>query len=95
MEVYVKILIWMEYIIPIALSLAILLIAILSILIHFEKEKRIDKFFLSHGYERKLLDVPSVGGGAFYGWVRESDHKVVDDRDLTGLSLKEIKEKYK
>jgi hypothetical protein len=65
------------------------------------RETRIKKFFVSHGYERILLDVASFGGDAYYGWIRypdESKHitgNYVDDRELQGLSLKTIKEKYK
>ena len=45
-------------------------------------------------HKRELFDVASVGNGAFYGWVRESDNKRVDDRNIKGLSFKQIKEKY-
>lgn len=94
MNTYFKIKMYLEYIIPVAImAIAIVYVAI-SYTIDSIKEKKINKFFLSHGYERKLLDVPSVGNGAFYGWKRESDHRIVDDRDIKHLSLKEIKEKY-
>lgn len=95
MDVYFKFKIYAEYIIP-ALLIGVLLVVIgICEVVHIVKESRINKFFLSHGYERKLLGVPSVGGGAFYGWVRESDHKIADDRDIRGWTLKEIKKKYK
>jgi hypothetical protein len=72
----------------------VFVVGITRVLICCIKENRIHKFFLSHGYKRELFDVPSVGKGAFYGWVRESDRKRVDDRDIKGWSLKKIKEKY-
>ena len=53
------------------------------------------RIFKKNGYKRELFGVPSFGNGAFYGWVRESDNKRVDDRDIKGWSLKQIKEKYK
>lgn len=95
METYYKITIFMDYILPFAIFGAIIVITLIWIITSSIKESRIEKFFLSHGYERKLFGVPSVGDGAFYGWVRESDHKRVDDRDIKGWSLKRIKEKYK
>lgn len=67
---------------------------ICSIIYGSWRNKNITKFFKSHGYERKLLNVSSVGGHAFWGWVREDPCKVVDDRDLKYMSLRAIKEKY-
>lgn len=95
MDVYYKIKIFMDYILPFAIFGVIILVIVICATVSSIKENRIEKFFLSHGYERKVLGVPSFGSGAFYGWIRESDHKRVDDRDIRGWSLKRIKEKYK
>ena len=95
MDTYFKFKMYTEYIIPIVLLVILFVVVIICIAIGSVKEKMINKFFLSHGYERRLLDVSSVGAKAFYGWVRESDYKVADDRDIKSLSLKQIKEKYK
>ena len=95
MNSYFKLKIYTEYIIPIVLLIVLLVIIAIWVVINNTKTKRINKFFLSNGYERKLLDVSSIGSKAFYGWVRESDNKRVDDRDIKGWSLKQIKEKYK
>lgn len=95
MNIYYKIKIFMDYILPFALFTAIILVIVICSTVSTIKENMIHKFFVSHGYERKLFGVPSFGDGAFYGWVRESDHKRVDDRDIRGWSLKRIKEKYK
>lgn len=94
MDAYFRFKMYTEYIIPIALLIIIFVITAILIVIGAVKEKMINKFFLSHGYERKLLDVSSVGAKAFYGWVRKSDYKVADDRDIKNLSMKQIKEKY-
>ena len=83
------------YIIPMVLIALAVIITLIHSIISGVKSDRIEIFFLSHGYERELFGVPSVGSGAFYGWVRESDGKRVDDRDIRGWSLKQIKEKYK
>ncbi len=94
MDTYYKLKMFTEYIIPVALFAVIIIVALIWSIVSGIKESRIHKFFLSHGYERKLLGVPSFGDGAFYGWVRESDNKIVDDRNIRGWSLKRIKEKY-
>jgi hypothetical protein len=94
METYFKLKLFFA-IIPIVLSTLFLFVLIFCSIIAEIKRRRIEKFFLSHGYARKLLDVPRFGSGAFYGWVRESDNMIVDDRNIKGMSLKEIREKCK
>ena len=95
MDTYFKFKMFTEYIIPIAVIVIVIAVVIIHTVISVIKESRIEKFFLKNGYERKLFGVPSFGGGAFYGWVRESDGKRVDDRDIRGWSFKQIKDKYK
>ena len=94
-DFYIKFKLLMEYIIPVILIILVFILAFLALSIQYIKERRIENFFLNHGYKRKLFDVSSVGNGAFYGWVREDDNKRVDDRDLKGLKFKTIKERYK
>lgn len=93
MEIYFKLKLFFA-IITITLSTLLLIVLLACFVASEVKEKRIEKFFLSHGYTRKLLCVPRFGNGAFYGWVRESDNKIADDRDIKSLSFKEIKERY-
>lgn len=95
MDTYFKFKMFYEYIIPIALFLVALLIVIVVSAISSMKEKRVNKFFISNGYKRELFDVASFGDVDFYGWVREYDNIRVDDRDIKGLSLRQIKKKYK
>lgn len=95
MDTYFKLKIFSEYIIPIILVVVIIIIGIVVVAISTIKEKRREKFFMSNGYKRELFDVAAFGSGAFYGWVRESDNTRVDDRDIKGWSLREIKKKYK
>ena len=95
MDTYFKFKMLSEYIIPITLVVAIIIIGVVVATISSIKEKRVKKFFESNGYKRELFDVASFGGGAFYGWVRESDNTRVDDRDIKGWSLRDIKKKYK
>lgn len=95
MDTYFKFKMVTEYIIPIAIIAIVIVAVIISSIISAIKSSRIEKFFLTNGYERKLFRVPSFGDGAFYGWVRESDGKRVDNRDIRGWSFKQIKDKYK
>lgn len=95
MDTYFKFKMLSEYIVPIALIIITIVALMFVFAISYIKEKRIKKFFKSNGYERKLFDVASFGNGAFYGWVRESDNTRVDDRDIKGWSLRQIKKKYK
>lgn len=94
-DFYVKLKLYMEYIIPISIFIILFIIIFTTELIRKIKQKRIEKFFTKYGYQRKLFDVSSFGGRCFYGWIREADNKRVDDRDLKGLKFKTIKERYK
>ena len=58
MNAYFKFKLTAEYIIP----FCIITFIIMVVLIRSIKETRIKKFFVSHGYERILLDVASFGG---------------------------------
>lgn len=94
METYFKFKMFMEYALPIALLIIVIIFIAICTTVSIIKANKIEKFFIKHGYKRELFGVPSFGNGAFYGWVRESDNKRVDDRDIRGWSLKQIKEKY-
>lgn len=94
-NIYLKLKLYMEYIIPISIIIILFITTLTLELVRKMKQKRIEKFFTKYGYERKLFDVSSFGGRCFYGWVRERDNKRVDDRDLSGLKFKTIKERYK
>ena len=93
MEAYYKLKL-IGLIVSIIISSLIFIILSIAYIIAIIKENIIEKFFLSHGYKRILLGVSSVGVKAFYGWIRESDNNIADDRDIKCLSLKQIKEKY-
>ena len=94
MELYFK-LKFVGFIFSLTVSTILFIILFCAYIIAVIKAKRVEKFFASHGYERELLGVPRFGNGAFYGWVRKSDNKIADDRDIKVLSFKEIKERYK
>lgn len=94
METYFRLKTLME-VIPIIVFVLIIVIGITRIILSIIKDYFIEKFFVSHGYKRELFGVPSFGGGAFYGWVRESDNMRVDDRDIEGWSLIKIIREYR
>ena len=80
-------------------GLIFVLVAYLFILLYCAlrliKNKMVVKLLRTNGFKRELFDVPAFGSGAFYGWVRESDGKRIDEREIKGLSYKKIKEKVK
>lgn len=101
MNTYFKFKLATEYIIPISIFALSVIVILIRCIKETIREIIIKKFFVSHGYERRLFDVASFGSGVYYGWIRypdESKHitgNYVDDRELQGLLIKVIKEKYK
>lgn len=101
MNTYFKFKLATEYIIPVSIFTLLVIVILIRCIKETIRETIIKKFFVSHGYERILLDVASFGGDAYYGWIRypdESKHitgNYVDDRELRGLPIKVIKKKYK
>lgn len=101
MNTYFKFKLATEYIIPVSIFTLSVIVILIRGIKETIRETRIKKFFESHGYERALLDVARFGGDAYYGWIRQPDESkqitgnYVDDRELRGLPLKTIKEKYK
>lgn len=78
----------------IAISSFVLVILSIAFAASLVKENKIEKFFKSHGYEKRLANVPAYGSGAVYSWVRECDSKRATYKEIQCLSLKQIKEKY-
>ena len=101
MNTYFKFKLATEYIIPLSIFALFVIVTLIRVIKEIIRETRIKKVFESHGYERTLLDVAGFGGDVYYGWVRQPDEskyitgKYVDDRELRGLPVKVIKEKYK
>lgn len=101
MNTYFKFKLATEYIIPVSIFTLFVIVILIRGIKETIRETRIKKFFESHGYERALLDVARFDGNAYYGWIRHPDESkhitgnYVDDRELRGLPIKVIKEKYK
>lgn len=96
MNTYYTIKMYTDFWIPLVLVGALLVVIIIRSTLESFKAARINRFFIEHGYERKLLGVAAFGNGRFYGWRRECGDKVtiVDDRDIKHKSFREIKEQY-
>lgn len=101
MNTYFKFKLATEYIIPVSIFTLSVIVILIRGIKETIRETIIKKFFESHEYERTLLGVAGFGGDAYYGWIRQPDESkhitgnYVDDRELRGLPLKTIKEKYK
>lgn len=94
-ELWIKLKVWMEYIIP-AIIIALLLIYVCVVrYVGSARQKRKVKFLKANGFECFLKDVPAFGHGAFYAW-RDQQHRVcIDERDLRGMTYKDLKKKIK
>ena len=95
MELYFKIKLISDYLIPLIIFGTIIIITFIKITIEEFRWRRIERFFESNGYTRELLRTASVGTNHFYGWRREADRRVVWDKDLKGMTIRQIKQKYK
>lgn len=83
--------------IVIGLIVLICLILFGKCLISSLKENRIEKYLISIGYKRELIDTASVGTNHTYGYKRPKDNGLSDiirDYELRGMSLKQVKQKY-
>lgn len=84
-------------VIVIGLFVLIFLSLFIKYLIASLKESRIEKYLMSIGYERELIDTASVGTNHTYGYKRARDdgwHDIIRDSELKGMSLKQVKQKY-
>ena len=59
------------------------------------KEKRIDTYMKSIGYNRILIRTNTMGSGAIYGYRHDELEITVEEVDLFRMSMKKIKKKYK
>ena len=83
----------MKIIVPVLLFTVFILwfiVAMIKATINDKKFAKIKKYMLSIGFKYTLLDVSSVGGKTFYGFVRKGDGAIYN-RDLMRMTLKEIK----
>ena len=85
-----------------AIVIGLLVLIFLSIfikrLISSIKENRIKKYLTSIGYKRELISTASVGTNHTYGYKRPKDDgwsDIIRDYELRGMSLKQVKQKYK
>lgn len=99
MEKIVKMWIQLRLYITYAWALLFILYCVLlfSYVVHgVIRQKSLEKFFSKQGFHRELIGVSRFGSVNFYGWVKkEPEYIAVDDRDIEGVPVKMIKEKYK
>lgn len=84
--------------IVIGLFVLIFLFALIQGLISSFKKSRVEKYLTSIGYKRKLIDTAAFGDNHTYGYRRfknEGLSDIIRDYELKGMSLKQVKQKYK
>lgn len=74
------------------------LVVATKVTLEFIKDSRKENYLNSLGYERILLNTAAFGDNHTYGY-RKKDNDgyfiIIRDSELKGLSLKQIKQKYK
>lgn len=59
--------------------------------IRVNRQNRKIKLLEKNGFEKYLRGVPAMGNGAFYGWKRSSDRKIISDVEIEYHSYSELK----
>lgn len=90
-ELWAKIQIWSEYIIPIAILVITVLIYIVACMVTSFKWGRKIKWLEAHGFERYLRSVSSVGGSNSYGWKEKEGGRNIAEYELRGLTFREFR----
>ena len=72
----------------------IVLIVFISVVITSLRWRRKISLLRKNGYEQYLHHVPSVGGGAFYGWKRGNKSRILES-ELNKMSYRQLKNKIK
>ena len=83
--------------IVIGLLVLIFLAIFIKCLISSIKESRIEKYLVSIGYKRVLINTASVGTNHTYGYERPKNDgwsDIIRDYELSGMTLKQVKQKY-
>lgn len=81
----------------IGLIILFCLILLVKHLISSFKEERIKKYLTSIGYRREIISTASFGYNHTYGYRRYKEDgwsDVIRDYELSGMSLKQVKNKY-
>lgn len=81
--------------ISIGLFVAIVLFVIVATALESWNFNRKTKYMSRIGFERYLINVASVGKGAWYGWRRQETNESISENALSKMKYKQIKEIYK
>lgn len=92
-EIWATFKVWIEYIIPIAIFILIVTIAIVSTLVSYFRWSRKVKYLEKNGFTRYLHDVSSCGGDNTYAWKNEETGQIYLEWEIKRLSYKNFKEK--
>lgn len=90
LEFWATLKIWSEYIIPIALFVLIVLWIVIKLLIDCFKWSRKEKWLMSHGYKRFVLDVSSSGNKVWYGWQNKQNGVMIRQSMIEKLSYQKF-----
>ena len=69
----------------------VIIILLVSAAVQDIRWNRKIKLLEKNGFVKYLRGVPSVGDGAFYGWKRESDGRLIHDISIKCQTYKELK----
>lgn len=87
LEVWATLKILFDFIIPVIIIAIIIFAIFCTCFIKNILWNRKIKWLQVNGFERYLIDVPSFGNGAFYGWKNEKTGKRIDERDLVHIKF--------
>lgn len=93
LEIWASLKVFTEYIIPFFILVMCIIFLAITILASSLKWDRKIKLLKSYGYKRYLIGVPSVGGGAFYGWENEQTGDHIDERELRVIKIDTLRER--
>lgn len=94
LELWLKLKILFDYIIPLCIFGIIILLFLIYIIYIYIKSiiwnKKI-KLLRKNGYERYLINVSSCGNGAWYGWQYNNYEYKITEKDLDEISYQNLK----
>lgn len=92
-EIWATFKVWIEYIIPIAVVILIVAIAIVSTLVSSFRWSRKVKYLVNPCFSRYLHDVSSCGGDNTYAWKNEETGQIYLEWEIKRLSYSNFKDK--
>lgn len=98
LNLWLELKILFDYIIPLSLFGIIFLLFIIFLIHTFIQsiiwDKKI-KLLQKNEYKRYLIDVPSYGNGAWYGWQKDNYKYKISEKELEKISYSTLKKELK